>query len=71
MFEWLVEKYLDVIKALPVLFADAMSPNFMLIRTMLGLLLIVLFVYLLATRPFRAAISQCWQLIAGLTARKP
>jgi hypothetical protein len=70
MFEWLVDRYLDVVKSLPILFADEASPNFMLIRTMLGLLLIVFFVYLMATRPFRATINRCWNWIAGLVARK-
>jgi hypothetical protein len=70
MFEWLVQRYLDAVKSLPILFADETSANFELIRTMLGLLLFVFVVYLIAMRPFRATINHCWKWIAGLVARK-
>jgi hypothetical protein len=69
MFDWLVEAYLEFVKSLPVLFADETSSNFMLIRTMLGLLLIVFVIYLIARRPFRSTVQRCLERVARVTTR--
>jgi hypothetical protein len=42
----------------------------MAVRAMFGLLLIVLIAYLIAMRPFRAAIVRCTRAISNLIGRK-
>jgi hypothetical protein len=46
------------------------SPNFMAIRAMFGLLLIVLIVYLIAMRPFRSAIISAMRTVIRLFSKK-
>jgi hypothetical protein len=70
MLDWIAEKIFAIVTAVPALFVDEKTPNFMLIRAMFGLLLIVLIVYLIAMRPFRSAISRCTKAVSDLFARK-
>ena len=65
MFDWFVEGLQKIVDSLPILFADEGSPNFMLVRTMLGLILIVIVVYLIAMRPFRSAIANFFGRLFG------
>jgi hypothetical protein len=58
MLDWVSETILAIVTFIPALFISEHSPNFMLFRTMVGLLLIVLVVYVIAMRPFRSAISR-------------
>jgi high-affinity Fe2+/Pb2+ permease len=58
MLDWIGEKIFAIVTFVPALFVDEKSPNFMLIRAMFGLLLIVLIVYILAMRPVRTAIAR-------------
>jgi len=57
MPHWISEWILAVVTYVPALFVPEETPNFMLIRTMFGLMFITLIVYLIAMRPFRAAIA--------------
>jgi hypothetical protein len=71
VFEWLADSVSAIVDALPVLFVDRSSPNFELIRTMLGLLLIVFVVYLVAMRPFRPVFARWIERLSRLTGRHP
>ena len=59
MLDWIADPIMAIVTFIPALFVDRDSPNFMLIRSMFGLLLIVLIVYLLAMRPLRSIIANC------------
>jgi hypothetical protein len=50
----IAEKIMAIVTFIPALIVEQDSPNFMLIRAMFGLLLIVAIVYLLALRPIRS-----------------
>jgi hypothetical protein len=54
MLNWIAEKIIAIVTFIPALIVEQDSPNFMLIRAMFGLLLIVAIVYLLALRPIRS-----------------
>jgi hypothetical protein len=69
MFDRFVEGFMAFVNALPILFADKDSPNFTLIRTMLGLLLIIFVIYLIALRPFRSTIANCIKKVSSLITR--
>ena len=58
MLDWIGEKILAIVTFIPALFISEHSPNFMLFRAMVGLLLIVLVVYVIAMRPVRSAIAR-------------
>ncbi len=70
MLDRIADAIWATVNAVPALFVEQDSPNFMLIRAMFGLLLIVLIVYLIAMRPFRSTIALCWKKISGLVAKK-
>jgi hypothetical protein len=70
MLDWMGEKIWAIVTLVPAVFVAEDSPNFMAIRAMFGLLLIVLVAYLIAMRPFRAAIARCMTAISNLIARK-
>jgi hypothetical protein len=71
MLDWVVEKIWAAVTYVPALIVEEHSPSFTLIRAMFGLLLIVLIVYLIAMRPFRAAIARCVRTMSSLILRKP
>ena len=71
MPHWISETVWAIVSFVPALFVSEDSPNFVLIRTMFGLLLIVLIVYLVAMRPFRSAIAHCWGKAVAVFARRP
>jgi hypothetical protein len=54
MLDWIAEKIMAIVTFIPALIVEQDSPNFMLVRAMFGLLLIVAIVYLLAMRPIRS-----------------
>lgn len=58
MLDWIGETILAIVSFVPALFVAEESPNFMLIRAMFGLLLILLIVYVVAMRPIRSAIAR-------------
>ncbi len=57
MFDRIIDGFFELLKFVPALLTEEGSANFMLVRAMLGLLVIVLIVYLIAIRPFRATIG--------------
>ena len=58
MLDRIVDGILAIVTSVPALFVAEDSPNFMLIRAMFGLLLIVLIVYVIAMRPLRSVIAR-------------
>ncbi|HET7256425.1 MAG TPA: hypothetical protein VFJ46_21905 [Xanthobacteraceae bacterium] len=70
MLDWIGQKVLAIVTFVPALFVEQDSPTFMAVRAMFGLLLIVLIAYLIAMRPFRAAIVRCTRAISNLIGRK-
>ena len=59
-----------ILASVPAVFARRFA-NFMLVRAMFGLIVIVLIVYLIAMRPFRSAIASCVQSLAFLWTKVP
>lgn len=70
MLDWIVEGIIAIVTFVPALFVAEDSPNFMLIRAMFGLLLIVLVVYIIAMQPVRSAIARYMGKASGLIVRK-
>jgi hypothetical protein len=68
---WISEKIMAIVSYVPALFVAEDSPNFILIRAMFALLLIVFVVYLIAMRPTRSLVGRCMRRMSGLIARKP
>jgi hypothetical protein len=71
MFDWLIDPIFAALKSIPALFTEEGSPNFLLVRAMLGLALLTLILYLIAMRPFRSAISQGLKKLSKLIVRNP
>jgi hypothetical protein len=69
MLDWMIDGFFAFLKSIPALWTEEGSANFMLVRAMLGLLLIVLIAYLIAMRPFRSAIASCMKKLGSLFAR--
>ena len=70
MPHWISEWILAIVTYVPALFVPEETPSFMLIRTMFGLLFITLIVYLIALRPFRAAIAHVVSKASSFVTRK-
>jgi hypothetical protein len=70
MFHKISEAFMAILASVPALFTEPGSPNFMLVRAMFGLIVIVLIVYLIAMRPFRSAIASCVQKASHFFGRK-
>ena len=71
MFDWLADGISAILDFLPVPFVDKSSPNYDLVRTMLGLLLIVFVVYLMAIRPLRPLYARWIERLSRLMGRHP
>jgi hypothetical protein len=69
MLGWLIDGFFALLKSIPPILIEADSPNFMLVRAMLGLLLIVLIACLLAFRPFRSTLASGFKKLTGLFVR--
>jgi hypothetical protein len=70
MLDRIVDAIWSIVTWVPPWLTEYDSPNFKLIRAMFGLLLIVLFVYLIAMRPLRPLIRLCWDKASGIFARR-
>lgn len=71
VFDWFGNGISAIVDYLPVLFADKSSPNYGLVRAMLGLLLIVFVVYLMAMRPLRPLYARWIERLGRLLRRHP
>ena len=70
MPHWISETFFAILASVPAVFTEEGSPNFMLVRAMFGLIVIVLIVYVIAMRPFRSAVALCLKKIADLLGRR-
>ena len=70
MLDKISETIWAIVMLVPAWLVPEGSPNFIAIRAMFGLLLIVLIVYLLALRPFRSAIVSATRKAISLFNRK-
>jgi hypothetical protein len=66
VLEWIADRVLAIVTYVPAWFVAESSPNFMLIRTMFALLLIVLIVFAIAMLPSRSAIARFIGKISSL-----
>jgi hypothetical protein len=57
MLDWIVEALWSAVSSVPAWILAEDSPNFLLVRAMFGLLLIVLVAYVIALRPVRSRLS--------------
>jgi hypothetical protein len=71
VLDWVAEKILAIVTAVPAWFVAEDSPEFTLIRGMFGLLLIVVIVFVIAMLPSRTAIARYMRKASNLFARKP
>ena len=71
MFDWLIDPFFAMLKSIPALFTEEGSPNFLLVRAMLGLALLTLLLFMITMRPFRSAISQGLKKLSNLIVRNP
>jgi hypothetical protein len=71
MLDRISETIWAIVTSIPAWLVAEGSQNFMAIRAMFGLLLIVLIVYLIAMRPFRSAIASITRKAINLFSRKP
>jgi hypothetical protein len=67
MLDWFSETMLKIVTSVPALFV---AEDFMAVRVMFELILIVLVAYLIAMRAFRSAIARYMGKVSNLFARK-
>ena len=70
MPHWISETITAIVSYVPAMFVDQESPNFLLIRTMFGLILIALIVYAIAMTPLRSAIAHSVARMSNLFGRR-
>jgi hypothetical protein len=70
VFDWFIEKYSLLIKSVPPLFTIEGSPSFALARTMLGLVLFVLLLYLFTITSLRSVFTRCIKRATAFVRRK-
>jgi hypothetical protein len=70
MPHWISETIMAIVSYVPAMFVDQESPNFPLIRTMFGLILIALIVYVIAMTPFRSAIAHSVARVSSAFSRR-
>lgn len=69
MPHWISEKIMAIVSYVPAMFVDQESPNFALIRTMFGLILIAIVVYVIAMTPFRSIARSSMTKVSSLLPR--
>ena len=71
MLDRIVEGFWAALKSVPAWITAEGSPNFLLVRAMFGLLLIVLVAYIISMRPVRSRLSDCMKRVSQLIVRRP
>jgi hypothetical protein len=69
MPHWISEIITAIVSYVPAMIVDPDSPNFALIRTMFGLILIAIIVYVIAMTPFRTVIARSMDKLSSLFTR--
>jgi hypothetical protein len=70
MLGWMIDGFFSLLKSIPGFITEEGSANFMLVRAMLGLLLIVLIACLIAFQPFRSTITSGFKKLTSLFVRQ-
>ena len=70
MLNWIADKILSTVSRIPAWLVDQSSPNFLLIRAMFGLMIIVLIIYLVAVLSSRDVMQRYLGRVSGLFSRK-
>lgn len=68
--EWMIDGFFSLLKSIPALMTEEGSPNFMLVRAMLGLLLIILIVCLFTFTPLGSMIANGCKKLTSLLVRQ-
>jgi hypothetical protein len=66
MLDWMIDSFFAVLKSVPAFITDEGSANFMLVRAMLGLLLIILIICLVTFTPIRSMFADGIRKFIGL-----
>ena len=69
MLDWLIDGFFSLLKSIPAVFTEEGSANFMLVRAMLGLVLVIFFACLFTAAPIRSAIANGFRKLTSLFAR--
>ncbi len=69
MLEWMIDGFFSLLKSIPAFITEEGSANFMLVRAMLGLLLLILIACLFATQPVRLAMKRGFEKVTSLLGR--
>lgn len=64
MLDWLSDTFFSLMHAFPAVFTEPNSPNFLLARAMVGLIIIALIAYLLVFRPYRPLLERLRQSLS-------
>jgi hypothetical protein len=70
VLDWIADGILAIVTAVPAWFVSEDSANFILVRAMFGLLLIVLIVFAIAMWPSRSAIALYMRKAANFLVRR-
>jgi hypothetical protein len=70
MLDWIVERIWAAVNYVPALFVAPESPNFLLIRAMFGLLLLVLVVYMIVMSPLGSLVARCMARVSRVFSRR-
>ncbi len=69
MLEWMIDGFFSLLKSIPAFITEEGSANFMLVRAMLGLLLVILIICLFTFTPIRSMIADGFKKFASLFSR--
>lgn len=64
MLDWFGDTFFSLMHAFPAVFTEPNSPNFFLVRAMIGLIAIALIAYLLVFRPYRLLFDRLRQSLS-------
>jgi hypothetical protein len=69
MLDWMIDGFFALLKSIPAFITDEGSANYMLVRAMLGLLLLILVACLFALTPIRSVIANGFKKFTSLFSR--
>jgi hypothetical protein len=70
MLEWMINGFFSFLKSIPAFITEESSANFMLVRAMLGLVLLILVASFFTIGPIRSAFASGLQKLTRLFARR-
>ena len=69
MLEWLIDGFFSLLKSIPAFITEEGSANFILVRAMLGLLLVILVACLITLTPIRSMLANGFRKLTSLFSR--